>query len=138
MTPEKQRIAIAEACGWTVEDSHVRGGKNLLLNGVLKHSEWFNDACKPTLMLMRPWLPDYLSDLNAMHEAEKVLTPDQKRHYTFNLFKALTKVTAVDLGYEDLKLKGVSLTCVFAIVHATATQRAQPFLRTIGKWEDSK
>ena len=55
MSPEKQRIAIATACGWT-DDSWC-----------LTPSGWvFADT-----------VPDYLNDKNAMHEAKKVLTDDQ-------------------------------------------------------------
>lgn len=113
MTPEAQRIKIAEACGWSVENCHVRGGKNVLYKGVVRHSELFNDALEPTLMLMRPWLPDYLNDLNAMHEAEKILyaTPN----YT---------------PYRS------ELAKLGDIVHATAAQRAEAFLRTLGLWRD--
>lgn len=45
MTPEKQRIAIAKACGW---ETHTKSGK-LVLHG----------------------LPNYPIDLNVCHEMEK-------------------------------------------------------------------
>ena len=59
--------------------------------------------------------PDYLNDLNAMHEAEKVLTDKQ----------AILYDSILDL------ISGWTF-------HRTAAQRAEAFLRTIGKWEDSK
>lgn len=61
-------------------------------------------------------LPDYPNDLNAMHEAEKIL-----QHY--GVF--------VDKLAEIMRQprQGIML------VNATAAQRAEAFLRTIGKWE---
>jgi hypothetical protein len=92
MTKEQQRIAIAEACGWKEEDFGP---------------SWYQSCTK---------MPDYLNDLNAMHEAEKVLDYNQLREM------------------ED------SVSFQFAVYpfHATATQRAEAFLRTINKWEETK
>jgi hypothetical protein len=58
---------------------------------------------------------DYCSDLNAMHEAEKMLDFNQLR------------------DMED------SVSFRFAVLpfHATAAQRAEAFLRTLGKWDQS-
>ena len=89
MTPEQQRIAIAEACG---ED---------------------NDS------IYRDLIPDYLNDLNAMHEAEKTLTDKAHEEFRLNLY---------DLIRDDSRL----------IVSSTASQRAEAFLRTIGKWKEAK
>jgi len=58
---------------------------------------------------------DYCTDLNAMHEAEKTLTSMQLLDYIAFLF---------DATYEA--------------VLATARQRAEAFLRTLGKWEEGK
>jgi len=104
MTPEAQRIAIAEACGWKPTRS-----TGFIMDGwshPSKGTEWF-----PTSSL-----PDYLNDLNAMHEAEKVLTPDEKTDY-------IRLVNKGDFGYRRLAF-------------ATATQRAEAFLRTLGFWKD--
>jgi len=71
-------------------------------------------------------LPDYLHDLNAMHEAEKIL---------------------IEQGFQDKWLDELAEVVVGANVHwsdyhcfpqvnrATADQRAEAFLKTIGKWE---
>jgi hypothetical protein len=62
---------------------------------------------------------NYTHDLNAMHEAEKVLDSDELfRGYYLALYD-ITKSTRCP-------------------VHATARQRAEAFLRTLGKWEDGK
>ena len=92
MTPEAQRIAIAEACA---------------SQGVL---------------------PDYLNDLNAMHEAEKVLTHDQMIDYSRHVGKLVTShLPASRAAWMDFKL-----------INSTASQRAEAFLRTIGKWKECK
>lgn len=61
--------------------------------------------------------PDYLNDLNAMHEAEKVLTTnDQVSNYENRLMEICG-------GYRRS-------------LHSTAAQRAEAFLRTKGLWKD--
>ena len=62
--------------------------------------------------------PDYPNDLNAMHEAEETLGS-----YIPSFMR-----------YLDT-LKDISPLCG---VRATAAQRAEAFLRTIGKWEDKQ
>ena len=66
--------------------------------------------------------PDYLNDLNAMHEAEKVLTEEQRIAYS-------------DCTY-DIALKAQKETGKWRWISLTAAQRAEAFLRTIGKWEE--
>lgn len=68
-------------------------------------------------------LPDYPNDLNAMHEVEKVLTSIQ--YWTF--------VEWVRVTVQDKHVDYVAHP-----TSATAAQRAEAFLRTIGKWDDSK
>jgi len=67
-------------------------------------------------------VPQYVYDLNAMHQAEKSLTHDQHIDYMEHL-----GMCSDDYGHK-----------VWAYVQATAAQRAEAFLRTIGKWEDDK
>jgi hypothetical protein len=59
-------------------------------------------------------LPNYCGDLNAMHEAEKALTKKDLWEMTMQL---------CNIVYGDVPL-----------AHATAPQRAEAFLRTVGKW----
>lgn len=79
-------------------------------------------------------IPNYCGDLNAIHEAEKALRGDKD-----------------DEGFEHSELGGyyeqLCLVCgdkqeplnVYEIdlVRATASQRAEAFLRTIGKWKEA-
>ena len=103
MNKEKQGIAIAEACGIVSKDKW--GSLYKTPRGILRDC------------------PDYLNDLNAMHEAEKVMMDSPKKKHTYLQW----------LGCED-----AYTSTVFASVTATAAQRAEAFLRTIGKWEDAK
>ena len=110
MNKEAQRIAIAEACGWTeIKPQRATTGISDYptgkLNGVRK------DGSRDY------YVPNYLKDLNAMHEAEKVL--NEKQDHIMN-------DTLWDMC-EGRKY----------LWHATASQRAEAFLRTIGKWEES-
>ena len=96
MSPDSQRIAIAGACGHGDYSTQMNGWHDNQIHG----------------------LPDYLNDLNAMHEAEKVLTLPERRKYRKTL-----------LGHCE----PASIA-----IHATAAQRAEAFLLTIGKWEGAK
>ena len=102
MIPEAQRIriAIAQACGW----KHVSGER------WVRKEEDHVFGYSP---------PHYSSDLNAMHEAEKVLKGDRQKGDYVDWLHRITKASRV-----------------FAITHATAAQRAEAFLRTLGKWRD--
>jgi hypothetical protein len=101
MTDNEIRIAIAEACGWS---------KFMMGTGVPPgHEKEWSDYVHP--------LPDYPNDLNAMHEAEKMLIGDQRLEYYGHLLKSS--------GNSEIK----------NTIQSTARQRAEAFLRTIGKWK---
>lgn len=110
MSPEAQRIAIAEACGWK---------KTIFGN-------WPTQMQRPNTDVddVRT-IPDHLSDLNAIHEAEKVLTPKQQRIYNDTLYA----VANCDCHTESQQ---------FAMCHSAAAQRAEAFLRTLNLWDDTK
>ena len=119
MKPEAQRIAIAKACGWKFEGTPKTGITVIQPNG----EKELGIAHSWTVALWH--IPDYLSDLNAMHEAEETLTDHQRLKF----WGALCSVTkAAEVGIE-----GGCFSFVGA--HATAAQRAEACLRTIGKWE---
>lgn len=122
MSPEAQRIAIAEACGWTdFEPELARSGLGDEPTGRLIGTR--PDGRKYELV------PRYLTDLNAMHEAEATLTGSQKIDCVRKLRAAFG---AVCPDLDSLIAAG------FAATFATAAERAEAFLRTLGKWEDSK
>lgn len=107
MTPEAQRIAIADACGWIKFWDQT--GDEEYIGRWLWHRGQQN--------LKTP--PDYLNDLNAMHEAEKVLIARGDDNHD--------GCGTPSFDYYRQKIG----KC------ATAAQRAEAFLRTIGKWEES-
>ncbi len=72
------------------------------------------------------WTTIDCNDLNAMHEAESILTEKQKRTFAFILAQVLDTSPTVDLGDQFLN------------IHATAKQRAEALRRTLGKWEEAK
>lgn len=65
---------------------------------------------------------DPCNDLNAMHEAEGTLTKQQQEEYDYQL----SEITASITGER------------WSLLHANARQRAEAFLRTIGKWEEAE
>lgn len=68
-----------------------------------------------------PGILDYCNDLNAMHSAEKVLGEEW------------------DLYADHLcKLQPNETSLVKALLFATARQRAEAFLRTLGKWKEAQ
>ena len=112
MKREKQIIAIAEYCGYT----HIVTDKYAGSFGVAPGSLVQDDLP----------LPAYLDDLNAMHMAEKVLTIKQVWTYHEHL-----NVFAFDAANNPMSIPIQRWT------HgSTASQRAESFLKTIGKWTD--
>lgn len=100
MTPEQQRIAIAKAAGITAYKDRPGYGF-ISVTGV---------ACK---------VPDYVQDLNAMHEAEETLNENRRLIYSRALVDNFR-----GLGWQ------------FDVIHATSAQRAEAFLKTLGLWKD--
>lgn len=93
MTDEEINTKIAKACGWYSWHRTENG--------------WWTGPCDP-----RPQPPDYVHDLNAMHEAEETLTPKGQLEYQEYLAK---------------DSHGVS----WFKIHATARQRAEAFLKMV-------
>jgi hypothetical protein len=110
MTPEEQRIAIAEACGWTC----------IVFVGLFGEKDYrgVHESCRPKGKTGK-WqgrIPDYLNDLNAMHEAEKILKPGTDEEADYLVF--LARLTNCKPSF------------------ATAAQRAEAFLRVLDLWKD--
>jgi hypothetical protein len=99
MTEQEQRIAIAEACGW-YDIGEPTWNKRVL--GMLGQGPLRN-------------IPDYLNDLNAMHDAEKMI--QKNADHVFDYMDNLEQVTS------------------FVPHFATAAQRAEAFLRTLNLWK---
>lgn len=70
-------------------------------------------------------IPKYSQSLDAMHEAEKKIRPDtNKRVETWQLWNKYVK-------YASIVANELSPT------HATARQKAEAFLRVVGKWNET-
>ena len=123
MTPDKQRTAIAEACGYSAVSFDDRQHVDIDGRSILMWTQWMGEKHG-----VRIQVPAYVNDLNAMHEAEKVLTPETRPEYLCQLFDAATQ------GFCGLYPADEN----YLTHHATAAQRAEAFLRTLGKWEASK
>ena len=68
----------------------------------------------------------YANDLNAMHEAEKHF---QSHHLCYEYNNILYNILGNTVGNRADKPHHWTW-------HATASQRAEAFLKTIGKWEE--
>lgn len=118
MKPEEMRVAIALACGYKgCTDSKCDYRKAQHLHDAAGR------VCFPEPYSTSRY-PDYLSDLNACAEMEKALGPN-----AFNYVRSLEEVVAKAGGWEVRKQQMDD-----AVVFATAKQRCEAFLRTIGKW----
>jgi len=99
MTDEQINAAIAKVCG---RKRNTNGG-------------WYPDN---GFNVGTQGIPNYCTDLNAMHEAERTLS-------TANMY------------VMEVQLKRVLSAREFYF-HATASQRAEALLRALGKWEEEK
>jgi hypothetical protein len=115
MNKDKQRLAIAQACKWG--DWNMRFHETI--NGkLMAHRSKVSGLVE---------VPDYLNDLNAMHEAAKTL--DVK-----TAMKYVTVLSDVFLDYQCLDY-GPNPYMLYIMVHAPAWVRAEAFLKTLNLWE---
>jgi len=119
--------AIADHVGlswYAVEKSgwYYRSGGHGYTNQIYEAGRYTKDdamkeLCKGEPMsVVRIPVPDFVNDLNAMHEAENSLTTSQMTTMSQYLHRQLGMLW----GF------------------ATASQRADSFLRTVGKWKEAK
>jgi hypothetical protein len=123
VTEQEQIIAIAEVCEWKLSEPIFghdgrwsrRAYKDDGYSHVQINSSWAGEPCD----VIDDWsnVPDYIHDLNAMHEVESVIGTD-------------IKWTRKYIGI--LRVKGN-----MDGVRATSAQRAEAFLRAIGKWKET-
>jgi len=107
MTDEQINKEIAEACGWVYAPEDLRD------------FPWQDEQGE-----VYTSYPNYCNDLNAMHEAEKILNSAQRIIYA-------DQICIIWTGRDDRPVP-----MWFWITEATARQRAEAFLRTLGKWEE--
>lgn len=130
MTDEQINIAIAESLGWKVRWQN-QGGAPTLENKPAGHcwAVWTNPNGWGLDSNYDPiFPPNYTSDLNACHEFERMLTIKQSSDYVWNLNHYHPTATIHD--FDDLT---EMRTEAFKIVNATARQRCEAYLITLGK-----
>lgn len=139
MTPEKQRIAIAEACGfrkihevfydwerrtkWNSPRRYFRSPNSDYGNKLFPNQAWGWGPPSEWNLGVPNWdgVPDYLNDLNAMHEAEETLTRKQLVDYC---------------NFQLRTSTGEGCVTEYKMIRASAVQRAEAILRTVNKWND--
>ncbi len=109
MSPEAQRIAIAEACP-----------------GLFWKGQYEDDFA---------WNKDVLADLNAINAAAMTLTGRAREVYAYYLFNLPGDVYAPSeyIGYLEESASNAFLTYT-----SSAAKCTEALLRTLGKWDDTK
>ena len=140
MTPEAMRVAVAEARGWIwyripKMPGNTREHRALFHPDILEYLDqaecWKVRAdgterdCNMEYMEREGYLPKL--NLDEMHEAEETLNLNQRDIY----YDHLSDISARD---ND----SVTVDDAWGTYHATASQRAEAFLRTIGRWVESE
>jgi len=113
MDGERQRIKIAEACGWV----DIRAEVDWLpgeLTGIFTWQHPTKEGETKYYINRKP-VPNYLYDLNAMHRAEKILKLGLRNRY-------------------DAELSLIAERDYCFIWETSAAQRAEAFLRTLDSW----
>jgi hypothetical protein len=112
MSPKQQRIAVAKVFGWEpiAEDGPP-----------YEDESWWRHPVQKTVCA-ESCLPDYTTDLNAIHQVEQILSEDDYGVFTLHLIKVVERTTPIEYPHF--------------IVRATAAQRAEALLRALNLWED--
>lgn len=119
MTDEEINRAVAKHLGWKWRDHPDTLEKTK--GWALPHF-----VLNPAGELVSPHsVPNYAGDLNAMHEAEKTAFASSTAWAEFAL-QLMNVLMAADMSELD------GMTCV---LQASARQRAEAFLLTVGKWK---
>ena len=128
MTPGQINIAIAEHLGWQVKQKF--SGLSYLYSpkGAQRGGGWHSpsEAWRQQLH-SSPKIPNYSGDLNAMREAEQALWAEDwslRSQFVDHLARIISPIH----GYH--KQEGIDL------LDATAAQRSEALVRTIGKWKE--
>lgn len=141
MTDQEMQSSILSALGWVPE--FVPSNKEIAAakdgTGQYEGAAGYPIGSGPLGGMQATWWknpkgefetpPDYLNDLNAIREAENVLTEDQQER----MMERLHYLVRDDWSKRMLKTTEAFEWC---ICHSTARQRAEAFLKTLGKWKE--
>lgn len=112
MNEQDQRIAIAEAL------------PKLFYIDTFSKELWWIAPFQLTAIKV-----DRFNDLNACHEMEETLTPDQRASYAKALYYTIPEAN-ISCYQDDLQFDEY-----WELIHATAAQRCEAFLRTKNLWK---
>jgi hypothetical protein len=127
MNKEKQRIAIAEACGWQHDKKSWYSPNGGVWSQRRSGGKWIS---------VEDILPDYLNDLSDMHEAVMRLCYKKRLKCVCN--------SGLDLSWECILTESAEPNCIpcdgdhCGMGDTLCIAMAEAFLRTIGKWEDGE
>ncbi len=125
MNKEKQRIAIAKACGWEFQGDDEFEIKTAKWS---TKDRWALGPDEELRFILH--IPDYLNDLNAMHEAWREMIWSSEARGC-RLYHDIMRDNLRSIVHRDkLKLGFCSIS------NATAAQRAEAFLKTLGLWDE--
>lgn len=113
MTDQQINIAIAKACGWKFIEDYCHGAD--------QPPEY--TTVTPDGIHLCGYYPDYCTDLNACHELEKMLDDELDLDYSENLESVTGTRWGANNSYDMSKYRS-----------ATARQRCEAYIKTIGKW----
>lgn len=105
---DELRVKVAEARGW--KDCH---------RGIIENRA----SSVGTLDGVRKFIPDYPCDLNAMHEAEKLLSDSQYERFSVELWALVN-------GSQPRQARH-PIRCDRAFLSATAYHRARAFIQVM-------
>lgn len=120
MKPELQIMKIAEACGYIDPYVTTSGSVIAWANRNEDGKTWGTVG-----------VPNYLDDLNAMHDA---------CYYEFDGFPLVNPSIYAE-ALLDVVIRDTNIPCIegcFYHINATASQRAEAFLKAIGQWEETE
>lgn len=127
MTDQEINIAVAECCG-IPRGTIDRWLDYTLAERQFQHAEISIDEYYQRHLRLEPncipRIPNYCHDLNAMQEAERLIPESERYGYC----QWLMKLQAPHRSTGHMENTWLAVT-------ATARQRAEAFLRTVGKYE---
>lgn len=122
MSPDAQRMAIAVACGWKPQKEMWPTGERI---------GWHPPGWDRIGGLHSP--PDYLNDLNAMHEAETICLIASLSSPENDYMPECEQIAIRIDSYRKQFLMGLSYG-----FQATAAHKAEWLLKAMNLWDDSK
>lgn len=119
LSNDEKRIKVAELCGWKIEDTN--GSPYSWVSPTVEYKVEFGlflDQDADNIV------PDYLNDLNAMHEAEMLIPIDSLLEWCGNLAKVCTPSII-------LETMGDVIERTVHTNRASAAERAEAFVLTM-------